>query len=108
MPSTIRESLKEFEQQIIWKSIQGANGRVEVPEPQTGIDSTFDAANDRCNNIKAELNSYLEKIKKQFQEYRRITFSHAKNRYEIEIPEEYVKGNLKPEEFELQSARQGY
>ena len=39
---------------------------------------------------------------------RRITFSHAKNRYELEIPEEHVKGNKKPHDFELVSTRQGY
>ena len=39
---------------------------------------------------------------------RRIRFSHAKNRYEIEIPQEHVKGNKKPKEFELVSQRQGY
>mmetsp|Transcript_30336 Transcript_30336/g.40311 ORF Transcript_30336/g.40311 Transcript_30336/m.40311 type:complete len:93 (+) Transcript_30336:42-320(+) len=39
---------------------------------------------------------------------RRICFSHAKNRYEIEIPEEHVKGNKKPKEFELTSTRKGF
>jgi DNA mismatch repair protein MSH6 len=39
---------------------------------------------------------------------RRISFSHAKTRYEIEIPEEHVKGNKKPKEFEFSSQKQGY
>ena len=39
---------------------------------------------------------------------RRICFSHAKCRYEIEIPKEHVKGTKKPKDFEFTSARKGY
>jgi DNA mismatch repair protein MSH6 len=35
-------------------------------------------------------------------------FSHAKYRYEIEIPEKYVKGDKKPANFEYTSQRKGF
>ena len=38
---------------------------------------------------------------------RRIVYSHAKFRFEIEIPEEHVKTE-KPREFDLTSHRIGY
>ena len=53
------------------------------------------------------MDEYLKEIVKRFKD-RRICFSHTKNRYEIEIPQEHVKGNKKPKEFELVSQRQGY
>lgn len=49
-----------------------------------------------------ELNDYLEEIKKQFKD-KRIVYSHAKYKYELEIPEELVKGNKRPEGFEFTS-----
>ena len=51
--------------------------------------------------IKAELDLVLEKYVKLWQD-RRVVFSHAKCRYEIEVPEEHVKTE-KPTEFELTS-----
>ena len=35
-------------------------------------------------------------------------YSHAKFRYELEIPERYVKGNKKPADFEYTSQRKGF
>lgn len=57
--------------------------------------------------MKEELDDYLHEIINRFKE-RRISFSHAKMRYEVEIPEEHVKGNKKPRDFEMTSTRQGY
>jgi hypothetical protein len=105
LPSNVTESLIEFEELIVWKVIQGTDKKVEVPEPQTGVDEAFDTANENINNIKAELNDYLKQVQKQFKEFRRIQYSHAKQRYEIEIPEEYVRGNQKPKEYEFVSQR---
>lgn len=34
---------------------------------------------------------------------KRINWSHAKYRYELEIPEELVKGKKKPDDFEFTS-----
>jgi DNA mismatch repair protein MSH6 len=59
------------------------------------------------DQVKAELDEYLEQVKSKFKE-RRIVYSHAKDRYSIEIPEDHVKGNKKPKEFEFSSARAGY
>ena len=59
------------------------------------------------NKIKLEMAEYLQSIVKLFKD-RRINFSHSKNRYELEIPEEHVKGNEKPKDFELVSTRIGY
>lgn len=39
---------------------------------------------------------------------RSISYSHCKYRYELEIPEEIVKGNKKPAEFEFTSKRAGF
>ena len=83
------------------------NSNIEVPEPQVGIDEEFDRANDGVNLIKGELDAYLAEVVKKFKE-RRICFSHAKTRFEIETPEEHVKGNKKPDDFEMTSQRQGY
>ena len=35
-------------------------------------------------------------------------FSHAKYRYELEIPSDLVKGAKKPDDFEFTSARNGF
>ena len=48
----------------------------------------------------------LETYVKLFKD-RRVCFSHAKLRYEIEVPEEHVRNN-KPDEFELTSQKIGY
>ena len=58
MPSNIKESLKEFEKLIVWKAING-DKNVCIPEPQPGIDQTFDDANKLVDSIKSELESYL-------------------------------------------------
>ena len=59
------------------------------------------------DSVKEELDRYLDEIRSKYKE-RRIVFSHAKDRYSVEIPEEHVKGNKKPKEFEFSSARTGY
>ncbi len=79
----------------------------DIPEPRVGIDEDYDRANETVNEIKAELAEQLLAVQRKYNE-RRICFSHAKMRYEIEIPEDLVKGNKKPREFELTSTRKGY
>lgn len=49
----------------------------------------------------------MKQVQQRFKD-RRICFSHAKMRYEIEMPEEHVKGNRKPDDFELTSTRKGF
>ena len=105
MPTGILETIHHFDKLIQWKRVPGTTN--EIPEPQQGIDQDFDAANDAVNDIKGELDEFLQGIQRRYKD-RRICFSHAKNRYEIEIPEEHVKGAKKPKEFELTSTRKGY
>ena len=77
---------------------------MEIPEPQPGIDEVFDQANDKVNQIKQWLDDYLQSMVKRFKDGR-IAFTHTRNRYEIEIPLEHVKGKKKPKDFELVSTR---
>jgi DNA mismatch repair protein MSH6 len=50
----------------------------------------------------------LAEVKKRFNRDSRIQFSHAKYRYELEIPSELVNGAKKPDDFEFTSARSGF
>ena len=52
LPSDIQESLDEFEKLIVWKVVQNTDKKIEIPEPQHGIDETYDQANDEINQIK--------------------------------------------------------
>ena len=107
MPPNVEQVIEEFDQLIVWKRVAGGVNAAEVPEPQRGIDAEFDEANDMVDKIKEELAEYLKEIVAQFKD-RRISYSHAKNRYELEIPEEHVKGNKKPKDFDFSSARAGF
>ena len=94
---------------IVWKLMpsEKTGKKEEIPEPQSGIDSDFDEANAIVNEMKDQFKEILITFQKRFSD-RRISFSHAKGRFEIEIPEEHVKGNKKPNDLELVSTRQGY
>jgi DNA mismatch repair protein MSH6 len=50
----------------------------------------------------------LKSIRSRFKNDPNINFSNVKFRYELEIPEKYVKGKKKPKEFEYTSQRKGY
>ncbi len=68
---------------VVWKTCNEG----EIPEPQTGIDEKFDKANNLVTKIKEKLDIYLEEIRTEFKdEKKQINWSHAKYRYEIEIP----------------------
>lgn len=63
VPDDIRESVDELDGLIVWKSVAGpSSARIEVPEPKTGIDPEFDAANDAVNLIKEELEQFCLKL----------------------------------------------
>jgi len=104
-PNDLEEEINQFDKLIIWKKVEGTD--TEIPEPQKGIDKNFDSANETVNSIKADLNRYLEVIRTKMNN-KRIGWSHAKYRYEIEIPVELVKGNKKPKDFEFTSQRKGF
>ena len=83
-----RPIIEEFEEMIQWKSV----GTKKVPEPAPGQDEEFDRANGRVEKIKAQLEDYLEGIRKQLKS-RNINFSTGSKRfrYEIEVPEDMAK-----------------
>lgn len=58
--------------------------------------------------MKNRFNNYLSRIRERFNKDKRINYSHAKQRYEIEIPMELVEGNRKPKDFDLASQRNGF
>ena len=60
------------------------------------------------DDIKVRLEAVLLKTRQRFKDSRRINWSHAKYRYELEIPQEYVDGKKKPEDFEFTSQRKDY
>lgn len=67
----LKKHVNEFEKLIVWKLVAGP-GKVEIPEPQSGIDEIFDEANQKIENLKKELQDYLGNIQKQFKDSRRI------------------------------------
>lgn len=90
----------------MWKKVPGTEA--EIPEPQYGLDENFDRANEAVNVVKEQLSDYLAQVRAQFKCNSQINFSHAKFRYELEIPTELVKGSRRPDDFELTSQKKGY
>ena len=105
-PTDICEAVDEFENMIVWKKTQ--SGDEEIPEPQPGLDEGFDTCNNYVDQIKLKLEEILNKTRQRFRDQRRINWSHAKYRYELEIPQECVEGKKKPEEYEFTSQRKDY
>jgi DNA mismatch repair protein MSH6 len=106
-PANFKHELAKFNDLIAWKTVQNGAKSDQIPEPRTGIDANFDEKNGAVNAIKDDLNRILLSVRRRFDNDRRVQFSHAKYRYELEIPAEHVKGNKKPVEFEFTSQRQG-
>ncbi|CAI2370907.1 unnamed protein product [Moneuplotes crassus] len=102
-PNLVKE-LEEFESMVTWKKI----GPERIPEPSKGIDQTFDEANEVVSQIKEELSKVLLKERDRFNGDPNINFSHAKFRYELEVPERYVRGKQKPSDYEYTSQRKGF
>ena len=107
IPSGMRKVIDEFESMIVWKKTQGGGADEEIPEPQMGLDEEFDKANQAVDAVKDKLEGYLQQQRQKFKD-RRINYSHAKYRYELEMPMDLVSGKLKPENFEFTSQKQGY
>ncbi len=105
-PTKIVKLIESFEGMIVWKRTQ--NGDDEIPEPQPGLDEDFDAANAAVDEVKGRLEKILQATRQRFRDSRRINWSHAKYRYELEIPEELVGGKKKPEDYEFTSQRKDY
>lgn len=99
----ISEEIKEFEAMIEWKT----EGEKQIPQPTQGLDSEFDHAIQAVEAVKEKLYDYLVTVQLRFEDTS-IKYSHAKYRYELEIPEKLVKGSNKPDDYEFTSSRKGY
>jgi len=58
--------------------------------------------------LKDKLNGELDKIRQRFDEHKRINWSHAKYRFEVEVPAELVEGKQKPADFEFTSQKKDF
>jgi len=96
------QELCEFFAAIQWS--QNGNGD-KFPEPVTGFDSVYDEAKRAVDKVVESLNYHLKDLKKRlgYPNAREIRFIHCKEPYEVEVPEELVRGKHKPAEFELVS-----
>ena len=57
------------------------------------------------NEVKFRLEDFIKEIREKFRD-KRIGFSHAKYRFELEIPDEHVKKI--PDTFEFTSQKNGF
>jgi len=97
----IRKLLKEVADFVVW---EGA--KQEIPVPRPGADPDYDGIKEEIKGIEDEFTAYLKQIQQQLGN-KTICYTHTKHRYEIEVPEELVKGSKKPKEFEFSSKKQG-
>jgi hypothetical protein len=74
--------LAEFGEMIVWKQARGHR----IPEPVLGLDPEFDQCNEDVNRAKADLDDYLESVKKSTSSEAKYIFTSKKFRYEIELP----------------------
>jgi DNA mismatch repair protein MSH6 len=76
-------------------------------ESKPGVFPEYDNCKEEIKNIKQNLDDILQKEKKRLK-CAIIQYSHTKNyRYELEIPESYVKNN-RPEGYILTTSKKGY
>ena len=67
----------------------------------------YEKARELEEGIKEELQVYLKQQQSRLK-CAEVSFVDVKYRYEMEVPGESVAGKLRPEEYELTSARKGY
>ena len=76
-------------------------------ESKVGVYPEYDECKEDIKNIKKSLDDILQREKKRLK-CAIIQYSHTKNyRYELEIPESYVKNN-RPEGYILTTSKKGY
>ena len=76
-------------------------------ESKPGVYPEYDDCKEEIKNIKQNLDDILQREKKRLK-CAIIQYSHTKNyRYELEIPESYVKNN-RPEGYILTTSKKGY
>ncbi|CAD8206909.1 unnamed protein product [Paramecium octaurelia] len=77
------------------------------PQPVKGVSPEYDQALDKLNEITDSLQDELEKWKKKLK-CPEIVYTHARMKYQLEIPEKCLEGNQKPKELIITSKRQGF
>ncbi|CAD8188495.1 unnamed protein product [Paramecium pentaurelia] len=95
----LKKSLDELEKCLIMDDNE--------PKPVKGVSPEYDQTLDKLNDIYDSLQDELEKWKKKLK-CPDIVYTHARIRYQLEIPEKYLEGNQKPKELIITSKRQGY
>ena len=75
--------------------------------PAKGINLEADQVLDNIDKIKSRLSIILEKERKRFND-RSISFVHLRQRYELEISEDLVRGSKRPADYAITSKRAGF
>lgn len=74
-----------------------------IPTPIPGLSEEYDNKIKEIEESEDELNSYLKKIRGQFNNDERITYSHCKSPFQLDIPVDLIKGQQQPPSFFLTS-----
>jgi hypothetical protein len=61
-----------------------------IPVPQKGLVAYYDELQTEIENVKAELEGFIDKLRYEMKEPN-LKFTHTKERFEIEIPEKSEK-----------------
>ena len=75
--------------------------------PTKGISTEADTIIEKIGGIKGKLNNILEMEKKRFGNTA-ISYVHSRQRYELEISENLIKGSKRPENYLMTSKKIGY
>lgn len=94
----LRKEITDIEANIVWTGDQGT-----VPVPKPGINREYDGVKEQIKSVQNELEEYLVTQKKDLKCHT-LEFAHAKNRYEISVPEKMKV----PSEYSFSSCRQGF
>jgi len=96
------ETLKYFETSFD-HSLAQQTGKI-IPSP--GVDCEYDKCQARIREVTNKLDDYLEEQKSVLRCRNLEYFGTARNRYQIQVPEAYLK-NV-PDEYRIETARKGY
>ena len=99
----IRNILMDFEENF---HVSGDSENLMV-EPKSGVSEEYDKIKERIANIYQELEAILLKERKRLK-CPVIQWAHTKfYKYELEIPEEFVSGNKRPNNYTLTTSKKG-
>lgn len=74
--------------------------------PASGVDTKYDRAQENIDNLKKELDDYLQEQKRALKCGQLEYFGSAKNRYQIQVPEAYCK--RVPADYRIETTRKGF